>query len=50
MYVYKKESYLKSNQGNAKDFKEQARGISFWNVSCDRQRRDKTKKSAECRN
>ena len=39
----RKESDFQSSRGNVKDFKEQVKGVSFANVTCNCERRKKTK-------
>ena len=47
----KEESDFQSSRGSVGEFKEQVKGASFENVSCDRERRKKTKeKTPECPN
>ena len=41
--IRRKRSDFQSSQGNARGFKEQARSISFGNVTCDRERRKQVK-------
>ena len=41
--IRREESCFQSSQESVREFKEQVKGISFENVTCDRERRKKTK-------